>query len=212
VISTLELRRIFVEWKTRIQRVQAILNPQQLNETDWKKFGRAIVGLLQRHGTTWSDETKTYWDLRWNLKDGGQLISQAESLPGQKISLVVAQTGGFVQETESYTWFWVEFDPEGEFVRDPYWVDGTWRDALLTLLMPYQYQAGFFLTGTAATPPSLLLGSSSTSTANGIQEEGTQAGTQPQEPTPSIHPEENGNKNEGPFFSENVVEVSCQQV
>ena len=160
MISTLELRRIFMEWRTRFQRVQAILQPQEWTEMDWKKFGRALVGLLQSHGATWTVEPKTYWDLRWNLHEGGELICQVESIPGQKISLVVAQNGGFVQEVESYTWFWAEFNPEGEFIRDPYWVVGTWRDALATLLLPYQYQAGYYLAGSAPTPPSLMLGNS----------------------------------------------------
>ena len=160
MISALELRRILMEWKTRLQRVQAILNPPQWQETDWKKFGRALVGLVQRNGATWSTETKTYWDLRWHLRDGGELICQAEAVGAQKVSLVVAQTGGFVQEVESYTWFWVEFDSDGELIRDPYWVEGTWKEALMTLLLPYQYQSGYYLAGAAPTPPSLMLGHS----------------------------------------------------
>jgi len=178
VISALELRRILTEWRTRLQRVHAILAPPEWGERDWKQFGRALVGLLQRHGTTWTDEPRTYWDLRWNLRDGGQLICQVESIPGQKLSLVVAQMGGFVQEVESYTWFWVEFDPEGEFIRDPYWVEGTWKEALTTLLLPYQYQSGYYLSGTAPTPPSLMLGhtASTSSTSSG------QAGSSPSEP------------------------------
>ncbi len=158
MISILELRRIYAEWRTRLQRVHSILQPPSWDESEWKQFGRALVGLLQRHGATWSDEIKTYWDLRWNLRDGGVLICQVESEPGCKLSLVVAQMGGFVQEVESYTWFWVEFNPEGEFIRDPYWVEGTWKDALATLLMPYQQQAGYYLAGSAPTPPSLMLG------------------------------------------------------
>lgn len=158
MISSLELRRIVTEWRTRLQRVYAILQPPQWNEREWKQFGRALVALLQRHGATWTIDPKTYWDLRWNLRDGGELICQVESLPGQKLSMVVAQMGGFVQEADSYTWFWAEFDLEGEFLRDPYWVEGTWKEALMTLLLPYQYQSGYYLAGTAPTPPSLMLG------------------------------------------------------
>lgn len=160
MISGIELRRIYTEWRTRLQRVQAILKPPTWSESDWKRFGRSLVGLLRRHGATWTVEPKTYWDLRWRLTDGGELICQAESIPNEKISVVVAQMGGFVQGVESYTWFWAEFTPEGEFIRDPYWVEGTWKDALATLLMPYQYRAGYYLTGTAPTPPSLMLGNS----------------------------------------------------
>ncbi len=157
MISILELRRIYSEWQTRFKRVQAILSPPKWAETDWKKFGHALIGLLQQRGATWSDESKTYWDLRWNLHDGGELICQAESIASQKISLIVAQNGGFVQEVESYTWFWVEFNLEGEFFRDPYWVEGTWKEAIATLLLPYQYQSGYYLSGNAPTPPSLML-------------------------------------------------------
>jgi len=158
VISTVEFKRIVTEWRIRLQRIHDIINPPRWDEGNWKQFGRALVGLLQKHGATWTTETKTYWDLRWNLRDGGELICQVESTAGQKLSLVVAQTGGFINGVDSYTWFWAEFDPEGEFLRDPYWVEGTWRDALATLLLPYQHQSGYYLAGSAPTPPSLLLG------------------------------------------------------
>jgi hypothetical protein len=165
VISILELKRVYMEWRTRLQRVNAILNPRPWEETDWKQFGRCLVGLLQSHGATWSSENKTYWDLRWNLRDGGELICQAEAVDNQKISLVVAQSGGWVEEAQSYTWFWVEFDMMGEFLRDPYWVEGTWREALMTLLTPYQQQSGYYLAGSAPTPPSLMLGNTSSETS-----------------------------------------------
>ncbi|MDD2708270.1 MAG: hypothetical protein PHV34_09695 [Verrucomicrobiae bacterium] len=160
MISTLELRRVLTEWQTRLRRVYAILAPERWGETDWAKFGMALVGLLQRHGTTWNADGKTYWDLRWHLQDGGELICQGEALEGSKLSVIVAQTGGFVKETDSYTWFWVEFNQQGDLIRDPYWVEGTWKEALMTLLLPYQYQAGYYLAGTAPTPPSLWLGNS----------------------------------------------------
>ena len=75
----------------------------------------------------------------------------------KKTSLVVAQNGGFAQEIGSYTWLWAEFNMEGNFARDPYWVEGTWKDALTTLLLPLDRQAGFLLAGRAETPDSLLL-------------------------------------------------------
>ncbi len=156
MISLLELRRILVEWRTRFQRVQAILQPPSWSETEWQQFGRGLVALLQRHGATWNQDSKTYWDLRWHLRDGGELICQVESVPSEKVSLVVAQAGGFVRETESYTWFWAEFALDGHFLRDPYWVEGAWKEALATFLFPYYGQAGFYLAGTAPTPASLL--------------------------------------------------------
>jgi hypothetical protein len=158
VISLVELRRVYSEWKTRLERVHAILQPTVWRETEWKKFGHGIIELLQRRGTSWKDESKRYWDLRWNLKEGGELICQAEFLQEKKISVVIAQSGGFAKEVESYTWFWAEYDLNGEFLFDPYWVDGTWNEAVSALLIPYQYQAGYYLAGTAPTPPSLLLG------------------------------------------------------
>ncbi len=165
MISPLELRRVLNEWRTRLQRVCSILQPPVWQETEWTRFGRALVALLQQHGATWTVETKTYWDLRWNLRDGGELICQAEAIPDQKLSLVVAQTGGWVREAESYTWFWLEFTPEGELARDPYWIEGTWKEALMTLLIPFQYQAGYYLAGAAPTPPSLMLEGSSPNNA-----------------------------------------------
>ncbi len=163
MISTLELRRVLTEWRTRLQRVKSILQPPQWSEEEWKQFGRGLVELLQRHGTTWTIEPSTYWDLRWRLNDGGELICQAEAIAGKKLSLVVAQMGGFVQEAESYTWFWLEFSPDGGLLRDPYWVEGTWKEALLTLLLPFQYQAGYYLAGAAPTPPSLWLDNANSS-------------------------------------------------
>ncbi len=157
MISSLELRRILTEWRTRLQRVHSILQPPRWQESDWSRFGHSLVSLLQKHGSTWNVGPKTYWDLRWNLHDGGELICQAEAVEQDKLSLVVAQMGGWVREVESYTWFWVEFGPDGKLLRDPYWVEGTWREALMTLLVPFQYQGGFYLAGSAPTPPSLML-------------------------------------------------------
>ena len=181
MISTVEFKRIVAEWRIRLQRIHEILNPQRWDEGNWKQFGRALAGLLQKHGATWTTESKTYWDLRWNLRDGGELICQVESTVGQKLSLVVAQTGGFLNGVDSYTWFWAEFDTEGEFVRDPYWVEGTWRDALATLLLPYQHQSGYYLAGTAPTPPALLLGNQSS--------ENGEAPAENAEPQPEAAPE-----------------------
>ena len=98
-----------------------------------------------------------YWDLRWNLQDGGELVCQIEHIPGEKTSLVVAQNGGFAQSVGSYTWLWAEFNMEGNFARDPYWVEGTWKDALTALLLPLDRQSGYLLAGRAETPEHLLL-------------------------------------------------------
>jgi hypothetical protein len=159
MISAVELCRIFQEWRIRLQRVQTILQPPVWTETDWRQFSQALTLLVRRHGTSWIIDPHTYWDLRWKLHDAGELICQVEHLPDQKTTLIVAQQGGFAQQagTGSYTWLWAEFDREGRFSREPYWIDGTWKEALTQLLLPFQYQGGFYLNGAAATPASLLL-------------------------------------------------------
>ena len=70
---------------------------------------------------------------------------------------MVAQNGGFAQEVGSYTWLWAEFNMEGNFSRDPYWVEGTWKDALTAFLIPLDRQSSYLLAGRAETPESLLL-------------------------------------------------------
>jgi FeS assembly protein IscX len=69
----------------------------------------------------------------------------------------VAQNGGFATEVGSYTWLWAEFNMEGNFARDPYWVEGTWKEALTALLVPLDRQASYLLAGRAETPDALLL-------------------------------------------------------
>jgi len=163
LISVVEVRRILNEWRVRLNRVQAIIQPPVWNELEWKQFARVLVGLVQRNGSTWSDETHTYWDLRWKLKDGGDLIVQMQAIPDQELQLVVAQQGGFIgKDVESYTWFWSVFTTDGEFARDPFVVEGTWKEALMQLLLPYQFQAGYYLAGTQETPQELLLQNNAT--------------------------------------------------
>ncbi|MDZ4744255.1 MAG: hypothetical protein SGI98_12665 [Verrucomicrobiota bacterium] len=160
MISVVEFRRLVNEWKLRWSRIKTIVQPVGWGEQEWKQFARLLIALVERNGATWKDDAGTnFWDLRWNLKEGGTLIVQAQTNAGQdEMHLVVAQEGGFIgTNAESYTWFWAVFNQEGEFLRDPYWVEGTWKEALLQLILPYNYQAGFYLTGAAATPDQLLL-------------------------------------------------------
>jgi hypothetical protein len=157
MLSAVELRRIVSEWRLRLQRVQAILNPPAWNENEWRQFSQAVTLLVRDHGTSWAIADKLYWDLRWHLQGGGELIAQVEHLPDQKTTLIVAQTGGFANDDGSYTWLWAEFDLGGEFARDPYWVEGTWKEALTSLLMPLQKQAAYYLAAPAQTPEALLL-------------------------------------------------------
>ena len=159
MLSSVELRRLFEEWRWRLKRVQAVLQPPVWSEEEWRRFAQALTLLLQKHGATWQQGEIQYWDLRWEIRDGGELICQAEQHGAEKITLVVAQTGGFAAEAGSYTWLWAEFGSDGHFSRDPYWVDGTWKDALMTLLLPYQYQSNFYLAAPTATPAALMLGS-----------------------------------------------------
>jgi hypothetical protein len=157
MISPVELRRLLAEWRLRLTRVKDILQPPTWNEQEWRQFSQALALMVRDHGRSWIIDPNIYWDLRWNLQDGAELVCQIEHIPGEKTSLVVAQNGGFAAEVGSYTWLWAEFNLEGNFARDPYWVEGTWKDALTTLLLPLDRQASYLLAGRAQTPDSLLL-------------------------------------------------------
>jgi FeS assembly protein IscX len=157
MISPVELRRILAEWRIRLSRAKEILQPPTWNEQEWRQFSQALALMVRDHGRSWIIEPKVYWDLRWNLQEGGELVCQIEHLPGEKTSLVVAQNGGFATEVGSYTWLWAEFNLDGNFSRDPYWVEGTWKDALTALLLPLDRQSSYLLAGRAQTPDSLLL-------------------------------------------------------
>ena len=57
----------------------------------------------------------------------------------------MAQQGGFAEGLDNYTWFYGEFGQTGDFLGNPYWVDGTWKEALAMMLLPQQAGAGFYL-------------------------------------------------------------------
>ena len=157
MISPVELARIFSEWRVRLHRAKEILQPPSWSEKEWRQFSQALALMVRDHGRSWIIDPKVYWDLRWNLQDGGELVCQIEHTPGEKTSLVVAQNGGFAQSVGSYTWLWAEFNLEGDFARDPYWVDGSWKDALTAFLLPLERQTNYLLAGRAQTPDALLL-------------------------------------------------------
>lgn len=157
MISSVELQRIFAEWRVRLHRAKEILQPPTWSEKEWRQFSQALALMVRDHGRSWIIDPNVYWDLRWNLQDGGELVCQIEHVPNEKTSLVVAQNGGFAQTIGSYTWLWAEFNMEGNFARDPYWVEGTWKDALTAFLLPLDRQSNFLLAGRAETPDSLLL-------------------------------------------------------
>jgi FeS assembly protein IscX len=157
MISPVELHRILAEWRLRLQRAKEILQPPTWSEKDWRQFSQALALMVRDHGRSWIIDPNVYWDLRWNLQDGGELVCQIEHIPGEKTSLVVAQNGGFAESVGSYTWLWAEFNMEGNFARDPYWVEGTWKDALTAFLLPLDRQSAYLLAGRAQTPDSLLL-------------------------------------------------------
>jgi FeS assembly protein IscX len=157
MISPVELHRILAEWRVRLHRAKEILQPPAWNEKEWRQFSQALALMVRDHGRSWIIDPNVYWDLRWNLQDGGELVCQIEHIPGEKTSLVVAQNGGFAESVGSYTWLWAEFNLEGHFARDPYWVEGTWKDALTAFLLPLDRQSAYLLAGRAETPDSLLL-------------------------------------------------------
>jgi hypothetical protein len=45
---------------------------------------------------------------------------------------------------------------EGNFARDPYWVDGSCREALMALILPIDRRSSYMLAGRAETPQALL--------------------------------------------------------
>ena len=162
MISRVELRRITQEWRTRLQRVQQILQPSEWGTDDWNRFARALSTMVRAHGSTWSEGNTSYWDVRWTLQDGGELICQAEDGADGKKTLVVAQTGGFAEGLENYTWFFAEFGQTGDFLGNPYWVDGTWKEALAMMLLPQQAGAGYYLNGGGVAAPVMIEAQSST--------------------------------------------------
>jgi hypothetical protein len=155
-MSPVELRRIIAEWRLRVSRVKNILQPPSWSEQQWRQFAQALALLVRDHGRSWIIDPNVYWDLRWKLQDGGELVCQVEHIPTEKTSLVVAQTGGFAAEVGSYTWLWAEFNMAGDFARDPYWVEGTWKEALTALLTPLDRQSSYLLAGRTDTPNALL--------------------------------------------------------
>ena len=106
MISRVELRRIAHEWRTRLQRVQQILQPSEWAVDDWNRFARALTQMVRAYGSTWKEGDSTFWDVRWTLQDGGELICQTEVAGDGRQTLVVAQTGGFAEGLENYTWFY----------------------------------------------------------------------------------------------------------
>jgi hypothetical protein len=78
MISRVELRRIAHEWRTRLQRVQQILQPSEWAVDDWNRFARALTQMVRAYGSTWTEGDSTFWDVRWTLQDGGELICQTE--------------------------------------------------------------------------------------------------------------------------------------
>ena len=157
MISPVELHRILAEWRVRLQRAKEILQPPAWNEKEWRQFSQALALMVRDHGQSWIIDPNVYWDLRWHLQDGAELVCQIEHVPGEKTSLVVAQNGGFAAQVGSYTWLWAEFNMEGNFARDPYWVDGTWKDALTALLLPLEKTSEMFSVS-GAVPGAVIAG------------------------------------------------------
>lgn len=165
-MTLVELKRIFEEWRVRLNRARDVLQPPSWSEDDWRHFARALSLLVKKYGATWDTEGITYWDIRWDLKEGGELICQVEENANTELrSLVVSQAGGFAGESEHYTWFYAEFGQGWEFVGEPYWVDGNWKEALAMILLPHQMAAGFYLNNSTIPVPTLYLAENSSQAA-----------------------------------------------
>lgn len=158
--SLLELRRLYAEWRIKLQRIQEVIQPKGWSEEEWNQFARVVVTVTAKYGRTWTNGETTYWDLRWELQEGGQLVCQFEEETGVKKSLVIAQYGGFADNTENYIWFYSEFNDAGGFIGEPYWIEGSWKDALAMILMPQKMAAGFYLQDAGAPIQQHLLGQS----------------------------------------------------
>lgn len=144
-MSLVEFKRMYAEWRVRLQRVQEVLQPPTWSEEEWNEFARILASMVRKYGANWQEEGKEFWDIRWELQDGGELACQVEAVMGEKLSLVVAQYGGFADGTENYIWFYCDFSENGKFLGEPYWVNGNWKDALAMILMPHKMSSGVYL-------------------------------------------------------------------
>jgi hypothetical protein len=144
-MTPIEFKRLFSEWRVKLQRVQQILQPQVWSKEEWADFARLLAGMIRKYGANWQNQDKEFWDIRWDLQEGGQLACQLEAVQGEKLSMVVAQYGGFADGTENYIWFYCDFNQNGQFVGEPFWVEGNWKDALAMILMPHKMSTGFYL-------------------------------------------------------------------
>lgn len=144
-MSLIEMKRMFAEWRIRFQRARDVMQPRVWSPEEWNEFAITLTAIVRKYGRSWEEEGTRYWDLRWELIEGGELACQFEDNPDVKRSLVVAQYGGFADGTENYIWFYGEFNPSGEFIGAPYYVNGTWKDALAMILMPHRMSSEFYL-------------------------------------------------------------------
>lgn len=144
-MNLVELKRLYSEWSIKLQRVQEIVNPTPWTEGQWNQFARALSFIVQKYGNTWEEDITEYWDIRWDLQNGGELICQVEEVKDQKFSLTVAQRGGFATDVDEYIWFYSELSEQGDFLGEPFWVEGNWKDALAMILLPHQAASTFYL-------------------------------------------------------------------
>ncbi|MDZ4788294.1 MAG: hypothetical protein SH807_05065 [Blastochloris sp.] len=144
-MTALEFKRLFSEWRVKLQRVQHILQPPTWTQEEWTEFARILASMIRKYGANWQHENKEFWDIRWDLQEGGQLACQLEAVQGEKLSMVVAQYGGFADGKENYIWFYCDFNESGQFRGEPFWVEGNWKDALAMILMPHKMSTGCYL-------------------------------------------------------------------
>ncbi|MEO0453444.1 MAG: hypothetical protein AAFY98_04830 [Verrucomicrobiota bacterium] len=149
-MSLTEMKRLFSEWRIRLARAKDVLQPPVWSAEEWNEFALTLTGVVRKYGRHWEEGETQFFDLRWELIEGGELACQFEDTEGGKRSLVVAQYGGFADGTENYIWFYGEFNDHGTFIGNPYYVNGSWKDALSIILMPHKASSQFYLTDAGA--------------------------------------------------------------
>ncbi len=154
MISSVELHRILAEWRVRLQRAKEILQ---------RRPGTRRTGASSpRPSRSWSvttaavgSSTRTFTGTCAGIcRTAASSSARSSIFPARRPRSSSRRMAVSPESVGSYTWLWAEFDMDGQFARDPYWVEGTWKDALTAFLLPLDRQSAYLLAGRAETPDS----------------------------------------------------------